>query len=68
MLEKRRKLKRVGKDRIEYVEICKILRKELNEWLQQRKIEMIENAVEKGKSLKEKEVPKNKIIILNDKE
>lgn len=68
LLEKRRKLKRVGKDRIEYVEICKILRKKLNEWLQQRKIEMIENAVEKGKSLKEKEVPKNKIIILNDKE
>lgn len=68
LMEKRRKLKKTGKDRIEYVEVCKIIRKELNEWLQKQKLAKIEEAIEKGGKLKDKTGPKDIIVALNDRE
>lgn len=68
LMEKRRKLKKVGTERIEYRNVCKLVRKELNEWLEKRKIDKIEIAVSTGGKLKDKTSPKSIIIALNNRE
>lgn len=68
LLEKRRKLKRTAINKIEYVEICKLVRKEMKEWLEERKIRKVVDALEYGGKLKPREQTKTVIVGLYDKE
>lgn len=54
LMEKRRRLKRSGLEKIECAEISKLLRRELKEWLEERKVKRLVDALENGGKLKVK--------------
>ncbi|KAI5725045.1 hypothetical protein M8J77_010306 [Diaphorina citri] len=67
-MEKRRRLKRSGLEKIEYAEISKLLRRELKEWLEERKVKRLVDALENGGKLKERPKVRKVITCLNDKQ
>lgn len=68
LMEKRRRLKRSGLEKIEYAEISKLLRRELKEWLEERKVKRLVDALENGGKLKERPKVRKVITCLNDKQ
>lgn len=68
LMEKRRKYKLKGTENKEYIEISKLVRKEITEWLETREIERVVNALENGGKLNEKPRVKDIIVSLKDKE
>ncbi|KAI5724415.1 hypothetical protein M8J77_002327 [Diaphorina citri] len=67
-MEKRRRLKRSGLEKIEYAEISKLLRRKLKEWLEERKVKRLVDALENGGKLKERPKVRKVITCLNDKQ
>ncbi|XP_073980223.1 uncharacterized protein [Rhodnius prolixus] len=69
--EKRRKLKRKGREKIEFTEISKTIRRMINEWNSKKKIEEMEEVIQTGSSLKKciksQMLGRKSIIAMKDK-
>nr|XP_022911512.1 craniofacial development protein 2-like [Onthophagus taurus] len=71
LLNKRKTIKRSGREKIEYTEISKLIRKQWKEWSYNKKIIELEDAITTGgsirKSVRQQSLGQSKIIVMKDK-
>ena len=68
LMEKRRRLKRPNCENLEYKEICKLIKRVMQEWFDQRTVDSAADALKRVTKLKQQSRIKEVIVSLNDKE